>query len=183
MKIFTIDAPCIIKKFASHKEHRDNAIEAIGFDMSKRRLTSKTMDILSDWDSNTKAKKLYWKYLEKDIHKHMDSVLVGDFGYDQVLFSNYWYQQYVKGGKHGWHVHTRTMFTSVYYLEYPEGSPQTEFMNTLTKETFAIDSEEGDILTFPSFIIHRAKENNTENRKTILSWHNEAVYDKSMNYG
>ena len=183
MKIFKFDSPCIIKKFKFHDQCKDDVIDAIEFDMSKRNLTSKTMNIMSDWGSGTTAKKLYWRYIEPHIVSHMEHIFIDTLGYDQVTYSNFWYQQYNKGGKHGWHVHTRTMFTSVYYLEYPEGSPKTEFMHPLSKEISSIDVEEGDILTFPSFIIHRAQENNTENRKTILSWHNEAIYDKSMSYG
>ena len=30
--------------------------------------------------------------------------------------------------------------------------------------------EEGDILTFPSFVIHRAPTNNGDAKKTIISW-------------
>tara|TARA_Y100000004_G_C8952390_1_gene429183 strand:- start:21 stop:587 length:567 start_codon:yes stop_codon:yes gene_type:complete len=176
MSIFYIDAPCAIKPFKKHDLLKEDTLDYIDHDMRKSNLKSETMNILSDWGSTYKSKgdKKYWEVIRESIHEHMHDVLINDFGYVWFEVGNYWYQQYIEGGKHGWHVHMRTMFTSVYYLEYPEGSPPTEFMNSITKQVFALDEiKEGDILTFPSYVVHRATENKTKNRKTILSWHSE----------
>ena len=36
-----------------------------------------------------------------------------------------WYQQYLNGDTHGWHIHGQH-FTGVYYLEFPDGCSKTE---------------------------------------------------------
>lgn len=177
MKIFNFDAPCIVKPFLKHEDLKDSVLDYIEHDMSKRRLTTETMDIHSDWGTYGTGKKNYWKVLSDDINEYMSTVTIEDLGYQGFELSNFWYQQYTKGGKHGWHVHLNCMYTSVYYLEFPEGSPPTEFMHSISKEIIPIDFvKEGDIITFPSYIVHRAAENTSENRKTILSWHCNVEY-------
>jgi len=181
MKIFNFDAPCIVKSFKNHSKLKEDVLDYINHDMTRRHLQTETMDIYSDWGTYGTGRKNYWRILKEEVNNFMTEVMVGDLGYDSCEVSNYWYQQYNKGGKHGWHVHLRCMYTSVYYLEFPEGSPQTEFMNSITKNIQQIDFvKEGDIITFPSYIIHRAAENTTDQRKTILSWHCDVNYDKSL---
>ena len=57
------------------------------------------------------------------------------------------------------------------YLELPENSPKTELVNCFNqKEIITPDTREGNILIFPSFVIHRAPILKTECRKTIISF-------------
>jgi hypothetical protein len=177
MKLFTYDAPCIIHKFSRHDELRDIILRCIEDDAPnfQYRLKNNSSDIQTDYGS-TYGSSSYWEILEGPLYDYMAEIC--DFmGYDHAEIDSIWYQQYYYGGKHGWHVHQSCTFTSVYYVEYPDGSPPTEFMNLMTKELIQIDSiEEGDILTFPSYIVHRASENKSDHRKTILSWHNNVRY-------
>lgn len=174
MSIFYFDSPCCIKRFEQHDLLKDDVLDYINHDMKKSNLKTETMDILSDWGTYGTGRKKYWEVMKDAVQQHMHKVLIEEFNYKFFEVGNFWYQQYVEGGKHGWHTHMRTMFTSVYYLEYPEGSPPTQFMNSVTGEILTLDNiEEGDIITFPSFIVHRATENKTKIRKTILSWHSE----------
>ena len=179
MKIFTYDSLCSIEKFPEHEKYRDQTLKLINSDRYQKNLKDKdgdTMNIFSDWGQDEYSRKLYWRDIGRPIFKFIENVTT-EMGYINASMNNFWYQQYIKGGKHGWHVHEHCMFTSVYYLEFPEGSPRTEFKNTMTNEVFVPDVEEGDIMTFPSFVAHRAPVNNTDNRKTILSWHVNAQVD------
>ena len=171
MKLYKYDAPYVIHPFSRHLDFKEKVLGLIDTDISmfKRKLEGDTMDIYTDYGKKDQP---YFQILSESLTRYMDKV--GQFmGYDQCDIDNVWYQRYYRGGKHGWHVHHDCVFTSVYYLEFSKTSPYTEFMDLTTKKVISIDSvKEGDILTFPSYIVHRAAENKSNERKTILSWHN-----------
>jgi uncharacterized RmlC-like cupin family protein len=57
----------------------------------------------------------------------------------------------------------------------PDDCPQTEIINPYNqKEIIKVDVKEGDILTFPSFVIHRAPVNKSNKTKTIISFNSDA---------
>ena len=101
-------------------------------------------------------------------------------GYPNVLINELWFQQYKKGNEHGWHAHGHN-FTGVYYLDFPEDAPTTELINpyltvldNLSKvdenELIVPDVNEGDILIFPSFVVHRAPVVEKDINKSIVSF-------------
>ena len=51
-----------------------------------------------------------------------------------VQLNDVWYQQYLEGDSHGWHVHS-DHFTGVYYLEYPRGCSKTEICSPYSLKT------------------------------------------------
>jgi len=93
----------------------------------------------------------------------------------QIGFSNHeviflWFQQYLQNGTHGWHIHADN-YTGVYYLELPVGTPTTEYCNPNNmNEVNKFNVKEGDILLFPSFVVHKAIKNLSDKRKTIISF-------------
>lgn len=97
-------------------------------------------------------------------------------GYHGVKLNDIWFQQYHQGDTHGWHVHGST-FTGVYYLEFSEESPCTQLLNPFSQnEIVNVDAKEGDILIFPSYVIHRAPEVKSDQRKTIISFNIDIEY-------
>ena len=78
--------------------------------------------------------------------------------------SNVWFQQYQKKDYHPWHNHAKSNYTCIYFVELPE-KLGTEFLNINVN-----DIHEGDLLTFPSSIMHRSPVNTTDKRKTIISF-------------
>jgi hypothetical protein len=95
-------------------------------------------------------------------------IIGNEYGFKDPLITDMWFQQYNVKNYHGWHHHGNT-FTGVYYLEFPEGSPKTQLLCPMTHEVMEADVKEGDILIFPSYLIHKAPKVN-EHRKTIVSW-------------
>ena len=61
-------------------------------------------------------------------------------------------------------------WTNVYYVDIPEGSPFLEVKDPITKKVSTIEVEEGDILSLPSFVIHRSPPMQNDVRKTIISF-------------
>lgn len=101
-----------------------------------------------------------------------------------VLVHNFWFQQYEQNSIHNWHTHHDCQWTSVYYLEMNDNSPKTEIMNPYNSDdVFTLDVKEGDVLTFPSFIIHRAPRITNGIRKTIISFNSCFIYDKNDKKG
>lgn len=84
---------------------------------------------------------------------------------------NAWFQQYEKQGKHGWHTHPETNWTNVYYLELPNPNLKTEIYDSIANKIIdTIEINEGDILTVPAYFLHKSKENDSNKRKTIISF-------------
>ena len=91
-------------------------------------------------------------------------------GYKDVNIENLWFQQYVNNDIHNWHIHGST-WVGVYYLEMDSTSPITELMNPVTQRDKIVPSiVEGDIILFPSHVIHRAPRLQSDMRKTIISF-------------
>jgi hypothetical protein len=91
-------------------------------------------------------------------------------GYKDVKIENLWFQQYVKNDIHNWHIHGST-WVGVYYLEMDPRSPITELMDPIDQKTVIVpELREGDIILFPSHVIHRAPRIDSDIRKTIISF-------------
>ena len=87
--------------------------------------------------------------------------------YRVAMVHNVWFQQYVENNFHNWHIHGPCHFSHIYFIELPSKSLATEFYwNKLIK----INVKEGDLISFPAYMIHRSPKNNSKNRKTILSF-------------
>lgn len=80
---------------------------------------------------------------------------------------NIWFQQYQKNDHHLWHIHSG-YYSSIYYVELPEDTPKTCF-RILDKE-IEFDVYEGCVLSFPAIAVHQSKPNQSEERKTIISF-------------
>ena len=72
---------------------------------------------------------------------------------------------------HNWHIHGEN-YTGVYYLELPDDTPKTELIDQYDKK-ITVKANEGDIVIFPSFIIHRGPKVLNDSRKTIISFNLE----------
>ena len=168
-----IDCPYVIGKFEKHEELKDLVLAAINEQKEFEHLieTEDSVDITrcdwttSRWDYNRK----WFQLLQPYWHDHMTSVSK-ELGYEFFKLKEIWFQQYEQSSHHGWHVHGSN-WTNVYYLELPTDSPKTEYISPYTQtDIHTFDIKEGDILTFPSLVIHRAPINLSKGRKTIISW-------------
>ena len=88
---------------------------------------------------------------------------------DRINVHNVWYHQYLKDDFHGWHVHGECQFASIYYLELPDKKHCTEFYDSINSKLVKFDTEEGDLIIFPSFIPHQSPKILDNSRKTIIS--------------
>jgi hypothetical protein len=97
-------------------------------------------------------------------------LMVRAIGFADIKILQLWYQQYRKADTHGWHGHSYN-FTGVYYVELPDDAPRTQLVDPETQgHIFTPAVNEGDILLFPSYTIHRAPTVTSDTRKTIVSF-------------
>ncbi len=170
---FKLDAPYAIGPFKYHSELKAQILDAIS--------NQKDAEPLQEVGDAVNISRCDWKYSRFDYGKEWLQILrprlfdhlqeeTEILGYKQFKIKEIWFQQYEQNSLHGWHVHGSN-WTNVYFLELPDGCPKTQFINPYNQTEIAeFDVKEGDILTFPSFVIHRAPINTNTQRKTIISW-------------
>ena len=99
------------------------------------------------------------------------------FGEKSLEFVDMWYQKYYKNVEHKVHCHGNSGWSAVIYVEFdPEVHHSTMFYSPFRKpwngniETFQPPISEGDMIIFPSSILHEAPMNRSDKRRTIISF-------------
>lgn len=122
-----------------------------------------------DWESSIDFSRAWAKALLPSLSNFLQNTAL-HLGYAGSTIHQLWFQQYVKGDTHGWHVHGCN-FTGVYYVELDPTSPKTELVVPFKQQSIQVPNiKEGDVLIFPSFTVHRAPVLTNDLRKTIVSF-------------
>jgi hypothetical protein len=172
-----------ISKFPNHSEIKERLLEEISkaeFEHSFG--PGAEVDITrGDWFKSEDWSRPWLQVIGEPLLKYLQPHY-HELGYDTFYIKQLWFQQYQKLSGHGWHIHGCN-FTNVYYVNLPKNSSKTEIIVPFNqKEIISVDVEEGDILTFPSFVIHRGPPNSSGEMKTILSFNVDIDYPDSQ-YG
>lgn len=170
MQVGSIRCNYVIKKFQNHNAIKDKLIDLIDNQNSGIVKDDYTNITKSDWYVDGGEIREYWKVIHNDIMEHMDS-LREVIREEDIPFElkNFWFQQYSTNDNHTWHTHPGCQWSSCYYLELPHESQRTILKDALGNIIIP-EVKEGDILTFPSSIMHTSPVNNTPDRKTIIAW-------------
>lgn len=123
----------------------------------------------TDWNVDKNAKRAYWDIFWNDVKDDFDELLRLKFRHVDYQLDNYWFQQYQDGDWHHWHRHPETSWNCVYYLEKPDNSPDTVFWDAEKQKVVSGHVEEGDILMFPSQVVHCVPEVKGGQR-TVIVW-------------
>jgi uncharacterized RmlC-like cupin family protein len=186
MSSTVIPFPISIKPFKEHIQLKQQVIDAIlRQDQAEHMLAFNSDIIRCDWSTSRCDGNREWlKIINYPLAVHLNE-WCNAMGYQTFGITEIWFQQYATGGKHAWHTHSNN-FTNVYYVHLPEGSAQTEWIDPVTKHVHTFDVREGDIITFPSWVIHRAPINTSQETKTIISWNMDVSvqdHDAAAIYG
>jgi hypothetical protein len=169
MKIKKIDSCYFIDTLFDFKKHKKVLLDLISKMPDKDRKNNGEQISKTDWNVPKDYNREYLNYFYNIIQEHMYKMC--DFLHtDKWIITNAWFQQYKNTDRHDWHTHTGCHFTSVFYLELPEKRYSTQIFNSFTKKIIKVNVKEGDILTFPSYLNHRSIVNNSNKRKTIISF-------------
>lgn len=126
----------------------------------------------TDWHLAANVIRPYYDIVRPVLTKHAEATRIA-WAYDSVSIGRVWFQQYNTGDFHSWHTHGDCTFSSVYYVDLPDGSPKTSFMYEGTD--FEVNVKEGDILTFPSYLAHRSAVNTGTDQKTVIAFNSNAA--------
>jgi hypothetical protein len=145
-----------------HKQNLLNLIDSIPNLSSNIELGEQVSK--SDWYLNSSYPRKYWDYFFNILAPWFDH-MENKYGHkiSKMQIANYWFQQYLDSDYHGWHTHPNSNFSNVYFLELPETNMTTEF-----KDHKPISVKEGDIITFPAYLLHRSPINSSGKRKTVI---------------
>lgn len=174
MKEVYVTFPIVIEKFKYHDLLKEKLLKAINEQKEFKPLIVNRQNIeRCDWETSRWDEERKWyKILREGLHEHLRE-WCKYVKYENFKIHEMWFQQYITGGKHAWHTHGDN-FTNVYYLELPDDGSRTEWIGPITRKTHMFDVSEGDIITFPSWLIHRSPEHLSNNVKTIISWNMSA---------
>ena len=126
----------------------------------------------SDWPQAANWERPWIKYAAPSILQHL-KIFAEHLGYQDIKLHKLWYQQYAFKDLHNWHIHDGS-YSGVYYVELDKKSPTTEFLCADDpKKSFIIEVEEGDMVFFPCFLMHRSGTNQGKKRKSIISWNTD----------
>lgn len=106
-------------------------------------------DNCTDWDRQ-------WVKEFGPVAQEFSNTICESLGYQHCSIVSMWFQQYTSGDTHGWHIHDSN-FSCVYFLELPDTSSATELINPFNQNDLITPAvKEGDVVMFPSFVIHRS---------------------------
>ena len=101
-----------------------------------------------------------------------------------VDFVEMWYQKYYNLVEHKTHCHGFTGWSSIIYVEFdPKVHESTRFFSPFRQpwdcdvETFQPKVNEGDMILFPSSLLHEAPVNRSDTRRTIISYNIRGYVD------
>lgn len=119
-----------------------------------------------DWRESANMNREWAQFIMPFLQRHFLKC-IKHLNLNKVYIRDLWFQKYKKHGVHNWHVHSNN-YTGVYYLQFPKGATKTQLVNE--QKIFEVDAKEGDIVIFPSFIIHRSPKITEDVEKIIISF-------------
>jgi hypothetical protein len=173
MKKIEITSLILKEKFKQHFIYREKIINLIKDSISESLIDNKNgnNDFISklDWPLANNWERPWVKLISPFIYEQLNNFSL-ELGFTGCVLNQLWFQQYNFQNIHNWHCHGGN-YTGVYYLEFDKQSPKTEILypNNLN-EAFTINVEEGDIIIFPCYFIHRSGKIVNNKRKTIISF-------------
>lgn len=112
--------------------------------------------------------------LQAHAHFHIQPETTGlDYKFNIM---HMWYHQMQQSDYISWDNHQWCQWSAVYFVEVPDQKYVTEFLNPETREIMQPEAKAGDMLIFPSWLLHRAPIMNTNQRKSIIAWNMDVVY-------
>lgn len=176
-EINSVVCPIIVSSIRDYSTIKHNILDLINSSLDYYSEENSTVElnlIKSDWHKNSDPDRHWTKGFFPLIQDNILETLQ-TIGYNSYDIIQAWFQQYDEKGSHGWHIHAGN-FSGVVYVDLPDGAPLTTFCDPVTKKTFSPQATEGDIVIFPSFILHKSLPNRSEYLKTIISFNLNVGY-------
>lgn len=142
------------------KDHDRMKEEVVSLLNGSTQKTGPLMNSVSDWNNNN-LNEQYQQIVNKYLLPYFDQYCTM-INHERFKIDKQWFVDYKEGNVGtAWHGHA-CQFSSVYYLHLDNAGDRTQFRDT--KVPFA---EEGNLIIFPSFLVHRSPK--VKGRKIIVS--------------
>jgi len=172
VKRFRIDQTYSISSFERHNEFKISLLNLFKtINHSSKMIDNYYTEKITkyDWPEKNNSDREWVKLIAPALCEKLIP-MINKNGFDQFDITSIWFQQYHRGDSHGWHIHSDNL-AGIYFLELPSTVPPTQFVNPINlKSIINTEVKEGDVLLFPSNIIHRAPLMTTDERRTIISF-------------
>ena len=151
----------LIKLLESYPEEKDN----------KSRLAFNSQAFSTNRQSDRSGLVEQFSLIMSEEIEDISKEIKKDFSIPEI-----WSVSYGKGDYHLPHNHSSIGLTGILYLNLPEDSPATTYIQPWNDYEFDIvqyaelPSTEGDIAIVPSSILHFSKPNESDSKKRIISW-------------
>jgi len=106
----------------------------------------------------------------------------------KFLLSEIWFQKYQKNMNHGIHIHGPHGFSSVCFIKYDKNHHNpTKFISPFPShihgniEGYEPEVEEGDIIFFPSNLMHHSQTNTSDKERIVVSMNLNIDFSKKTN--
>ena len=177
MRRHQISCPLVFDSIPDHDLHKNDILLKIkesGGQLISNEGNSGITSVITSGDYFRESERLYeplfFEIIGSTPRKLLEQFICIESDSAECQLQKPWYQQYYNGDTHSWHDHTGgSSFSFIYYLELPEGTPGTEFLDPWSGCIHTPEVKEGDLLVFPSFVLHRSPPNQSDKRKTIIS--------------
>ena len=156
----------VISKYINHKKYKKILLDLIEKDDGE--IYNDGNDIISKTDYFNKTIFLNEQnnnLFKEEFTNHLKNIFYNLY-YEKINVNQIWYQVYEKNNIHNWHTHSDCHWTNVYLLN---SDMKTEIKN-LKGNLIKYDVEEGDIITFPSYLYHRSPINESNKKRVIISF-------------
>lgn len=154
-----------ITKVKEHKNINKQLLDKISLISKNSFYQLDDMMSHTDWNIPSNVEREYSKIFIDNILKPYMPKIANRLKSKDWYVHNHWFVQYQTNDKQDWHLHGNCQFANVYFVELPTKSSATDFLNFKAPKV-----EEGDILSFPSYLYHRSKPLKSNKRKTIISF-------------
>ena len=159
----------LIYDVPDHDRHKDKILDLIN------EIPNNPYEDVSKTDYNLPPnfERKYYKYFWDNIGNRCIAEHQKYFNVKNIANSATWFQQYGEGSRHFYHTHPRTNLTNVYFLELPDLNFKTSIL--VNNKEYEYEVKEGQIITFPAYILHSSKTNASE-RKSVIAFNSELLY-------
>ena len=111
-----------------------------------------------------------------EIIKEELTILAEQVFHRNIAITDCWSVSYDKNDLHAIHNHSSTGISGILYLDLPEKSPVTTYVqpwNDFISDTTLYNNvpvSEGTIVISPSFVMHFSSPNKSKDKKRVISW-------------
>jgi hypothetical protein len=182
MKVGTVPQEYFVIEYPNHEKNKQLVLDMVNSAEGQSQEDDWTKVSMTDLGINTNR-----LYFDRVIHEEFQALFEnfhkwfsrenGVPDWQRVTY-DFWYMQYEKGDYVKWHNHPLSTLSAVYFLDLKDNKDAVSF-KTLDGSFHIPNVKEGDILIFPSLMVHSTM-CVSEEGKTSINFNLKAGFDDAF---